>query len=85
MDLQFKPSLKSRRQYVCDDCFAEPLCPQIKDKIWLQISTKQGLLCIDCFEHRMKRRLRLSDLENCLWTNSIKSLIKRREQGLLDD
>jgi hypothetical protein len=72
-----------KRQFICDDCFGKPTCPQLKDDVWLSIFNIKNLLCIDCAETRLGRLLKLSDLERCVGTLTIEAFVQKERRGLL--
>lgn len=56
----------------CDGCSRDnPEWIMIKEEVWLSIANKKEILCIDCIEKKLNRRLTFSDLKPCEITNSI--------------
>ena len=60
-----------RREFKCMDCRKECDSPQYKDSIWLPVAGPKELLCIQCFEIRLGRRIVFEDLEDCPLTRII--------------
>lgn len=74
-----KPDGKLR---ACFDCGFAPDAPMLHDDLWAQISPDKinkggGLLCGDCVENRLGRRLTRDDLNQSLMTMCILWMAKR--------
>lgn len=47
----------------CEHCHSKyPVWFKVSDTLWEQYRGNYNLLCIDCFEKRMKRKIKLSEL-----------------------
>lgn len=47
----------------CTECgIVEPGQFRVKDKLWLSVARLREFLCLDCFEKRIGRKVRKSDL-----------------------
>lgn len=65
------------QEHPCDDC--KSLGPRgkglamfvVKDDVWLSVAGKTDILCIDCFEGRLGRRINVSDLYPCGNTDTL--------------
>jgi hypothetical protein len=66
-----------RRKRECVDYGDIPDCPMLLDDIWARVAAKTDLLCIDCVEKRLGRRLMLPDLKPCRWTETILKMVER--------
>lgn len=49
------------------DCFKDPKdYYMVNDTVWLSVMpTKQGILCMDCLETKLGRKLKAEDIPNC--------------------
>jgi hypothetical protein len=70
--------------YGCKDCGEVSDSPMYKDELWLSVMpSKNGYLCVECFERRIGRMITLDDLNNSLWSKVLIKLVNRAKQGLL--
>lgn len=57
---------------LCDDCsiqisMANQNYYMVTDKVWLEVNdTKEGMLCIECLEKRLGRKLKTGEVTDCL-------------------
>ena len=65
------------REFKCDDCGGEPDAPMLRNDIWLSVAASSDLLCIECVETRLKRRLMATDLKECLQARLIIKMAER--------
>lgn len=65
----------SRKKFLCLDCNIDTgrigEFYYLKEEIWNSVAPKVGMLCIDCLEKRLKRKLKSSDFDSC-FLNSLK-------------
>lgn len=64
-------SLKPQRDFSCKDCGVDQTyeCPMIDDDVWLKVAPKDIVLCTSCFQGRLGRPLKTSDLRPCPMTD----------------
>lgn len=56
----------------CDECKTEDLFTvMLHDNLWLSIANKRDVLCVNCIEKRLGRKLTLDDLRPCEATRGI--------------
>ena len=73
------------RQFICIDCGSDDLdCPMIKDELWISIgNNERTLMCLNCFEKRIGRLIKIEDFRSCKWTRHLIRFMDRARQGLI--
>lgn len=59
--------LESKRHTECVDCKGKGEAFFIKDELWYKYipkSKQKGIICLNCFEKRIGRKLKKSDFQN---------------------
>lgn len=76
--IKYKPP-----DYKCLDCGFLDDCPMVHNELWLSVANKKDVLCLDCFEKRIGRLIKLEDLNNSLWSKTLLKLVARVKEGKL--
>jgi hypothetical protein len=62
-----------RRPFQCVDCGKKnPPMFILKDRLWLSIAEEKDILCLDCAEKRLGRKVTMRDLAKCGITEEMK-------------
>ena len=47
----------------------------VKDSLWEKFGENENFLCVDCFETRLGRKLKVSDLTDCFVNKNVNPYI----------
>lgn len=68
-----------RRKWECKQCTYDPDCPMLRDAVWNTIAGPKDLLCMQCAESRLKRRLVVNDLYPCAANHATFVMVSRMQ------
>ena len=61
-----------KREAFCQDCEERPdPMFMVKDRIWNKVVPEGGMICLECFENRMDRDLKIADFKDCPINNLV--------------
>lgn len=73
--------------YFCRDCRRKnPVSFMVNDALWAAAGLKKaGVICVECFEKRIGRRIKSADLRVCKMNALALHLLRRRDVPLASD
>jgi hypothetical protein len=73
-----------KKVFRCDDCYeADPPMFMLKNDLWLRLTggDPRKILCFDCAEKRLGRKIRWDDLRNCIFKKDMELAVRIWKQS----